>query len=118
MFESRFESGNLNKAIKVGEYEYELYLKNDYGTTGYTQWYYFRVQNTRADKTYRFNIVNLIKPESNYNQGMKPLLYSVKKAEKTNVGWYRDGTNIAYYQTSRKIKHLGHSLGIPVKQMQ
>ena len=43
IFESRFESGNLNKAIKVGDYEYELYLKNDYGTTGYTQWYYFRV---------------------------------------------------------------------------
>lgn len=38
-----------------------------------------------------------MKPESNYNQGMKPLIYSVKKAEKTLVGWYRDGSNIAYY---------------------
>ena len=30
-FESRFESGNLRKAMKVGPFEYELYLKNDYG---------------------------------------------------------------------------------------
>lgn len=40
-FESRFESGNLNRAIKVSDTEYDLYLKNDYGTTGYTQWYFF-----------------------------------------------------------------------------
>lgn len=43
MFESRFESGNLKRAVKVGDYEYDLYLKNDYGTGGFTQWYYFKV---------------------------------------------------------------------------
>jgi hypothetical protein len=73
------------------------------------------VKNTRANKKYRFNIVNLIKPESNYNQGMKPLLYSCKKADKEGLGWYRDGSNIAYYQTSRKTKTPGHLLGLPVK---
>jgi len=31
-FESRFESGNLRKAVKVSSNEYELYLKNDYNT--------------------------------------------------------------------------------------
>lgn len=67
LFESRFESGNLRRAVKITDFEYDLYLKNDYGTQGYTQWYYFRVQNTRRDKTYRFNIVNLMKPDSNYN---------------------------------------------------
>jgi hypothetical protein len=36
---------------------------------------------------------------------MKPLLYSVKDAEATGIGWYRDGFNIAYYQNSRKSKH-------------
>ena len=36
LFESRFESGNLDKAVKVGEFEYDLYLKPDYGTNGYT----------------------------------------------------------------------------------
>ncbi len=36
IFESRFESGNLHRAVKVADYEYDLHLKNDYGTTGYT----------------------------------------------------------------------------------
>lgn len=79
-FESRFESGNLRKALKVGQYEYDLYVKNDYGTQSYCQWYYFRVQNTRQGQTYRFNLVNFMKPDSTYNRGMRPLVYSVKQA--------------------------------------
>ena len=35
-FESRFESGNLRRAVQVGESEYDLILKYDYGTTVYT----------------------------------------------------------------------------------
>jgi len=33
IFESRFESGNLHKAHKVGEFEYDLELKNDHGSS-------------------------------------------------------------------------------------
>lgn len=66
-FESRFESGNLNRAVKISDTEYDLFLKTDYGTSGYTQWYYFQVKNVRKDITYRLNIVNLMKGESNYN---------------------------------------------------
>ena len=33
---------------------------------------------------------------------MKPLVYSVREAEINNLGWYRDGQNIAYYQNQRK----------------
>lgn len=36
LFESRFESGNLRRAVKINDYEYDLHLKNDYGTSGYT----------------------------------------------------------------------------------
>lgn len=36
IFESRFESGNLRKAVKINDFEYDLYLKNDYGTNGFT----------------------------------------------------------------------------------
>jgi cytosolic carboxypeptidase protein 2/3 len=50
LFESRFESGNLRRAIQVYEYEYDLILKSDYNTRGYTQWYYFKIANTRAGK--------------------------------------------------------------------
>ena len=80
-FESRFESGNLRKVIKVGLFEYEMYLKNDYNTQSNVQWYFFRIQNTRKGQTYRFHITNFMKPESTYNKGMRPLTYSVLNAE-------------------------------------
>lgn len=54
MFESRFESGNLAKAIKVTPVYYELYLRPDLYTNKHTQWFYFRVTNTRKNLTYRF----------------------------------------------------------------
>lgn len=68
-FESRFESGNLRRAVQVGDFEYDLILKYDYGTTNYTQWYYFKLANVRRGVNYKFNIINLIKADSSYNQG-------------------------------------------------
>jgi hypothetical protein len=97
IFESRFESGNLRRAVQVGEFEYDLILKYDYSTSNYTQWFYFKVGNTRKDAVYKFNIINLVKPESSYNEGMKPLLYSVRAAKDEQIGWARDGMNICYY---------------------
>jgi hypothetical protein len=87
IFESRFESGNLRKVMKVAPFEYEMYIKNDYGTQSFCQWYYFRIQNTRKDQTYRFHMVNFMKPDSTYNKGMRPLTYSLKDAEATSLGW-------------------------------
>jgi hypothetical protein len=43
-----------------------------------------------------------MKPDSTYSLGMKPLLYSVKDADKNAIGWQRDGFNIAYYKNERK----------------
>lgn len=107
IFESRFETGNLRRAIQVYEYEYDLILKPDYNTRGYTQWYYFRVSNTKAGKPYRFNIINLMKPDSLYNHGMRPLTYS-ETAAKKGRGWVRGGTDICYYQNSMKRKTAGY----------
>lgn len=36
--------------------------------------------NTRMNQEYRFNIINLLKPDSLYNLGMRPLIYSEKTA--------------------------------------
>lgn len=79
-FESRFESGNLRRAIQVYEFEYDLILKPDHLTKGNNQWFYFRLSNTRKGRTYRFNIINLLKPDSLYNHGMQPLMYSEAEA--------------------------------------
>ena len=83
-------------------------MKPDFNTRGYTQWYYFRISNTRANKTYRFNIINLMKPDSQYNHGMRPLCYSDAEAKKTGRGWYRAGSDICYYQNSMKRKNSGY----------
>nr|XP_020469450.1 cytosolic carboxypeptidase 2 [Monopterus albus] len=95
-FESRFESGNLQKAVQVGVYDYELSLHTDMYTRKYTQWFYFRVRNMKAGVNYRFTIINLMKSNSLYSQGMRPLLYSERAASEKRVGWQRSGSNIKY----------------------
>ena len=107
IFESRFEWGNLKKAILTIENEYDLYLRNDYNSQGFGQWFYFKVSNTRANMTYTFNIINHFKPDSLHNEGLKPLAYSTKKAKEEGTGWYRVGKNICYYQTGAKKKNGG-----------
>lgn len=99
IFESRFECGNLAKAVRVGRWDYELYLRHDLYTQKHTQWFYFSVQNMRAGQTYRFTIINLYKPSSLYNEGMQPLMYSDKKGNMMGVGWRRVGFNIKYFKT-------------------
>ncbi|CAL8091820.1 unnamed protein product [Orchesella dallaii] len=97
-FESRFESGNLAKAIKVTNMYYELYLRHDLYTERHAQWFYFRIQNTKENVPYRFSIVNFNKPDSLYRYGLKVLMYSEKDAQINNVGWVRSGTNITYFK--------------------
>ena len=80
-FESRFETGNLLVAMKVSDCEYDLLLQNDINTNGHTQWYFFRVANVRKGQTVKFNILNLAKPDSLYNEGMRILSYSSLKRQ-------------------------------------
>ncbi|XP_029688377.1 cytosolic carboxypeptidase 2-like isoform X2 [Takifugu rubripes] len=103
-FESRFESGNLLKAVQVGLYEYELTLRPDMYTAKHTQWFYFRVRNMKAGANYCFTIVNLMKSSSLYSVGMRPLLYSERAAKETSVGWRRTGSNIRYFRSCNQVK--------------
>ncbi|XP_043267554.1 cytosolic carboxypeptidase 2-like [Venturia canescens] len=108
-FESRFESGNLGKVIKITDTYYQLHLRNDLYTQRHMQWYYFRITNTRSRTIYRLSIVNFCKEDSLYNEGLKPLLYSTKDASMHAVGWRRCGDNITYYKNDssdeEKEKH-------------
>lgn len=118
IFESRFESGNLAKAVKITPTYYELYLRPDMYTNRHTQWFYFRVKNTKKNCVYRFvpcyvthkwhthihepshrfSIINLTKPDSLYKEGMRPLMYSNTDAANHMIGWRRCGENIAYFR--------------------
>ena len=94
VFESRFESGNLRRAIQVYDNEYDLIIKPDINTRGHTQWFYFRVKNTRKKTKYKFNMINLYKADSLYNRGMQSLIYSMMDAKEQNVGWVRRGRRV------------------------
>jgi hypothetical protein len=65
------------------------------------KWFFFRVSNVQKGQVVRFNILNLAKPDSLYNEGMKVLSYSnMKRQSSEDLGWHRIGTNISYYQNN------------------
>ncbi|XP_018377160.1 PREDICTED: cytosolic carboxypeptidase 1-like isoform X2 [Trachymyrmex cornetzi] len=104
-FESRFESGNLRKAIQIGPREYDLILTPDVNSGSRHQWFYFEVSSMEAS-AYTFNIINCEKTNSQFNFGMKPILFSVTEAECGRPGWVRTGVDICYYRNcyQRSIK--------------
>ncbi|ETE73574.1 Cytosolic carboxypeptidase 4, partial [Ophiophagus hannah] len=97
-FFSKFESGNLRKAIQVREYEYDLILNPDINSAQYHQWFYFEVSAMKSAIPYRFNIINCDKPNSQFNYGMQPVMYSVKEALQGRPHWIRVGYDICYYK--------------------
>lgn len=101
IFESRFESGNLNLAVKVSDEEYNLLMQNDVNTRGHTQWFYFRTSCSQVGQC-KFNILNFAKKDSLFNYGMKLLVYSETKNTLTGTGWSRDGESISYYRNNIK----------------
>ena len=100
--------------MQKGESNYDLFLRSDLHTPGHTQWFYFAVANTHSPELVklheqgvdvppvrvRFNIVNFTKPDSLFNLGMRPVVYSVNDANTKNIGWVRSGSDISYYGNS------------------
>lgn len=113
-FDSDFESGNLLRAVQKKESEYDLFLRSDLHTPGHTQWFYFAVANAHSPDQValhdqgvkvppvrvRFHIVNFTKPDSLFNLGMRPVIYSVLDAANKNIGWVRSGCEISYYSNT------------------
>lgn len=111
-FNSHFESGNLQKAIKVTDEDYTLLQDYDVLTKGHTQWFYFSVRNERKGQTVRFSIVNLMKYDSLYNNGMKPLVRSLRKEQTQGISWHRAGEAVSYYENNIPRK-LGLNTRLP-----
>ncbi|NWI09661.1 CBPC1 carboxypeptidase, partial [Crypturellus soui] len=97
-FNSKFESGNLRKAIQIRKNEYDLILNSDINSNHYHQWFYFEVSGMKTGIGYRFNIINCEKSNSQFNYGMQPLMYSVQEALNSRPCWTRVGTDICYYK--------------------
>ena len=60
--------------MQVRQYEYDLILNPDVNTNHHHQWFYFEVSNMEANKSYRFNIVNCEKLNSQFNFGTKGII--------------------------------------------
>lgn len=86
------------RLMQVYDYEYDLILRPDINTRGHTQWFYFSVSNTVHNVPYKFNIINMVKSDSLYQDGMQPLVFSEKEAVAHGKMWKRSGSNISYYQ--------------------
>uniref|UniRef100_A0A672F6B0 ATP/GTP binding protein-like 1 n=1 Tax=Salarias fasciatus TaxID=181472 RepID=A0A672F6B0_SALFA len=97
-FFSKFECGNLRKAIQVRRHEYDLVMNADANCSQHTQWFYFEVSNMEANVPYRFNVINCEKCNSQFNYGMQPVLYSVKEALEGRPHWVRTGTEVCYFR--------------------
>ncbi len=78
--------------------KYELFLHNDTNTSGYTQWFFFRVSNTKKDKTINLNIMNFLRKRTKYSNGIKIWCYSRKNAEINKIGWHHTTEDVDYYQ--------------------
>ncbi|CAF2396050.1 unnamed protein product [Rotaria sp. Silwood2] len=116
LFDSQFECGNLRKAIQITEEEYDLILRPDINTFRYHQWFYFEVSNMRPDITYRFNIINFEKLNSQFNAGMQPVMFSVCDALGGKSYWRRIGEKISYYKnTYGKKKKIYYTLTFNIR---
>lgn len=77
--------------IRVGESEYDLYMRVDTNTNGHRQWFFFSVKNLLPG-TVRFNIYRFKKKFSLFQRGMKPYVRSMK----SNSGWKPASGKVSY----------------------
>lgn len=99
------------RRMQVYDYEYDLILRPDINTRGHTQWFYFSVSNTVHNVPYKFNIINMVKSDSLYQDGMQPLVFSEKEAVAHGKMWKRSGSNISYYQVRPRVYTWGAEVG-------
>lgn len=78
LFDSAFESGNLDCVIQYKPLKYDCFLRIDSNTRGHTQWYYFRVKNGSVMNKIRINLCNISKYCNLYEQGLEPFCFSKK----------------------------------------
>ena len=115
IFESNFESGNLQLVYLINssketseenimndsnkDYEtYQLFLHNDTNTTGYSQWFFFRIKKGKKNQKINLNIMNFQRKTTKYANGIKIWYYSTKKNQENKIGWEHTTENVEYYQ--------------------
>ena len=108
-FDSRFESGNLSRAYKIGNHSYHLILEYDHSSNAACTWFYFMISNMRADIKYQFYISGFYKETSLFCSGEKIFFYSEKRAREKDISWTHEGSKYAFAVTTRTKTKLKRS---------
>lgn len=61
------------------------------------------MKNMATKDTVTLNIVNLLKVDSLYNEGMKPCVFSKKQMQKNHIGWTWGGFDISYRKNDNDV---------------
>ncbi|CAG9462644.1 unnamed protein product [Pedinophyceae sp. YPF-701] len=94
-FGSNFEGGNVGAVRPVGQHEWEIWLRPDTEAPRHRLWFWFEVQNCKADQRAIFSIVNFSKQRSLYRDCMTPLVRSTSRPR-----WERiSSRNVFYYRS-------------------
>ena len=96
IFDSNFESGNLDRVSIVSLSEYNLFLNVDTNTKGHSQWFYFAVTNTERNRTVVFNVLNCTNAVTLFKSGMRPLVFSELDYEEAGTEWVAETFNVCY----------------------
>jgi hypothetical protein len=68
----------MDMIFRVGEWEYDCFMRVDSNTRGHLHWYYFKVMDLVPGQPYRFNICNFQKAKTLYLRGMQPYMFSMR----------------------------------------
>ena len=94
VFNARFECGNLRQVVQANPTTYHMWLHHDYNSRGHTQWFFFSVEGGAPGQRVEFQILNLEKPGSLFNDGMLPAVHSSCDAA---ARWKRAGKKVMYF---------------------
>ena len=82
-FDSRFESGNLLRAVRVGDTAYDLVVDSDINSPGHVgQWFFFGFTGAVPGTEYTLTLVNMGKLGALFVQGQRPVVFSTQAAER------------------------------------
>eukprot|EP00753_Platysulcus_tardus_P018221 PLAT6783.1.p1 GENE.PLAT6783.1~~PLAT6783.1.p1 ORF type:complete len:613 (-),score=151.44 PLAT6783.1:86-1924(-) len=111
-FSADFESGNMEKAVKIGANEYDIYIRSDVNNSKYRVWFYFELWNGHAGQRVLLNIVGFSKTRSMYRNGMTPVMRS-----SVDRSWQRlPARQVFYYRCPRHGRAYSLSFLLPVER--
>ena len=104
VFDSKFESGNLDMVMKpaLRSNYYYLYMRPDANSNGHLHWFYFSISGCPNGQTITLNLSNFTKYTRLFEQGLKPSVFSWQKYKNRQIGWHRGGKNLKYTRITRR----------------